>query len=211
MAADVRELVGRAPDEAEYRALRDHLDTGAPLPDAELFATIEERPRTILGVPFDPGAETWRAFMERLFHTMMGATLRHTRTLCDAGVDLQIMPQGVTAPRLTKGHPGALQAALALDLPVVPVGINGFPQGWGAGRALPMGGEVRIRVGPAFRPEPIEGHTPFLPSSERTHADAIEAGTAAMMARVAALLDPEHAPADDGEEQLDVTGVARFV
>ncbi len=211
LAADFRALHGRRPDEAEYRALRDHLDAGTPLPDAPAYDAVQGSPRVILGLNFDPNAETWRQCTERLFHTMMATTLRHTHALCDAGVDLQIMPQGVTSQRLTRGHPGALQAALALGLPVVPVGINGFPAGWGPGETMPVGGEIRIRVGPAYRPDPIEGHTPFLPESERTHADALQRGTTAMMARVAALLEPQHAADDDGAEQLDVTGVARFV
>ncbi len=211
LAADVRALHGRPPGEREYRALRDHLDTSAPLPDGAFFDAVQHTPRRILGVDFAPEAETWRACVDRLFHAMMSATLDHTRTLCDRGVHLQIMPQGVTSMRLTKGHPGALQAALALDLRIVPVGINGFPQAWGDKVLLPRrGGEVRIRFGEPFRPDPIPGHTPFLPDSERAHADDLEAGTRAMMDRIAELLEPEHAPGDE-EAEGDVRGVARFV
>ena len=211
LAADARALHGRPPSEEEYRALRNHLDSGTPLPEGEFYDVIQSTPRSILGARFDPSTGSFRACIEELFFRMMSATVEHTRVLCDRGVHLQIMPQGVTSMRLTKGHPGALQASLALGLPVVPVGINGFPQAWGGKVMLPAhGGLVRIRFGEAYLPEPIDGHTPFLPESERTHADAMRVGTDAMMSRVESLLDPEHLPGDE-EQVADVTGVARFV
>lgn len=210
LSADVRALHGRPPDETEYRALRDHLDSGKPMPEGAFYEAIQTRPRSILGVDFDPSTEDWRACVEGLFHKMMSATVAHTRVSCDQGAHLQIMPQGVTSMHLTKGHPGALQAALALGLPILPAGINGFPQAWGGKVMLPrVGGVVTVRFGKPYTPEPIAGHTPFLPRSERAHAAALEAGTEAMMARVAALLDPEHGPGP--ETDADVQGVARFV
>jgi 1-acyl-sn-glycerol-3-phosphate acyltransferase len=212
LAADVRALRGCPPQEEEYRALRNHLDFGTPLPDESLFRQMQSRPRDILGIRFDPNTQTWRQCIEGLFHAMMQATLAHTKALCDQGIDLQIMPQGVTSMRLSKCHPGALQAALALDLPIVPVGINGFPQAFGPRKALlpAHGGTVTVRVGPAYRPRPIEGHVPFLPQSERAHAQALAVGTQEMMARIGDLLNPEHAPGEMDEEG-DVVGVARFV
>jgi len=210
LAADVRAVHGRVPTEAEYRALRDHLDSGQPLPGDAFTAALTDTARDVLGVPFDPADESYRSFMEGLFHRMMQATLHHTRGLCDQGIHLQIMPEGVTSVRLTRGHPGALQAALALGLPLLPVGINGFPQAWGGKQLVPgRGGTVTVRVGPPFHPDPIDGHTPFLPASERANAEALATGTEAVMARIAALLDPVHGPGS--EDDLDVQGVARFV
>ena len=211
LAADVRAVHGRKPDEAEYRALRDHLDTGAPLPDTPFYDAVRTRERTILGLPFDPATETWRACVERLYHAMMQQTLAHTRTLLARGLDLQIMPQGVTSMRLTRGQPGAVQAAQALGLQVVPIGINGFPQAYGRKGMIPSpGGLVVVRVGDPFTVEPIAGLEPFLPSSEREHARELRERTDAMMARVEPLLDPAHRPTE-GPDEHDVTGVARFI
>lgn len=212
LAADVRALRGYPPNEVEYRALRNHLDFGTPLPDEPLFREIESVPRDILGAQFDPSSQSFRQCIEGLFHEMMQATLAHTKALCDRGIDLQIMPQGVTSMRLNKGHPGALQAALALNLPIVPIGINGFPQAYGPRGALipARGGTVTVRVGQAYWPRPIEGHVPFLPSSERAHVESLTAGTEEMMARIGGLLDPEHC-AKGSYEEGDVVGVARFV
>lgn len=210
IAADVRAVHGRKPTEGEYRALRDHVDTGVPLPEEPFFQAMGERPRSILGLAFDPAIESWRSCVERLYHRMMQVTLRHTRTLVDRGLDLQIMPQGVTARRLTEGKPGAVQAAQALGLKVVPIGINGFPQAYGNGGMIPSpGGTVTVRVGEPFGVEPIEGLEPFLPSSERAHAAALRERTAAMMARIRPLLDPAHQPS--GDDEHDVTGIARFI
>lgn len=210
IAADVREVHGRKPEEREYRALRDHLDSGSALPSKPFFDAIRERPRSILGLAFDPERETWRACVERLYHTMMTETLAHTRALVRRGLDVQIMPQGVTSQRLTKGQPGAVQAAQALGLRVVPIGINGFPQAYGHEGMIPSpGGTVTVRVGEPFEMEPIEGLEPFLPSSERAHAAALRQRTDAVMARVRPLLDPAHQPS--GPDEHDVTGVARFI
>lgn len=212
LSADFRALHGRAPNEVEYRALRDHLDQGTPLPDAAVFAAIATRARDILGLPFDPTAQSWRAFMEHLFAAMMAATLRHTATLAEQGCDLQIMPQGVTSPRLTEGHSGALQAALALGLPLVPAGVNGFLHAWGErGRFVPAhGGTITVRYGESWYPEPIEGLRPFDPSSEREHAEALARGTEDMMERIARLLEPEQGWAEE-DDHPDLIGVDRFV
>ncbi|HJL20100.1 MAG TPA: 1-acyl-sn-glycerol-3-phosphate acyltransferase [Sandaracinaceae bacterium LLY-WYZ-13_1] len=212
LAADAREVHGRPPDEREYRALRDHLDAGTALPDEPFFEALRTRPRSLLGLAFDPTRESYRACVERLFHAMMERALAHTATLCARGLDVQIMPQGVTAMRLTQGQQGAVQAALALDLTVVPMGINGFPQAFGKDGMLPAppGGTVTVRVGAPFDVEPIAGLRPFWPPDERAHADELRARTDDVMARIAPLLDPAHRPTG-GADELDVTGVARFL
>lgn len=212
IAADVRALEDRAPTEDEYRALRDHLDTGSALPDSPLYRRIQSEPRDLLGLRFDPDERPWRATMEVLFEQMMQATLGQTRRLIDQGMDLAIFPQGATNPTLTRGHPGALQTALALDLPIVPVGCSGFLRAFGEGKHLipRHGGTVRVRFGEPYTPAPIPGHKPFRPSSERAHADALAGGTEDLMERINALLDPEHQWGLDRQD-TDVKGVARFV
>lgn len=211
LAADVRTLLGRTPDEQEYRALRDHLDTGVPLPEGELFERLQAEPRDILGRPFQPKRESWREAIEDLFEQMMGLTLGHTRALLTQGVDLAIMPQGVTNLQLTPGHPGALQAAWALDLPLVPVGVSGFPQAFGKSHSLPEnGGTIIVRFGEPYRPPMPEGHVPFRPSSERTHHDALIAGTHALMERINQLLEPTHQWSAT-PDQTDEMGVHRFI
>jgi len=211
LSADVRALVGRAPTEAEYRALRDHLDHGAALPEGPLFDRLAREPRDVLGLSFDPAATTWRDHVEHLFAQMMDATLAHTRALVARGLDLAIMPQGSTAMRLTNGHPGAVQAALALGLRIVPVGVSGFPQAFGDSHGLPRrAGTVTVRFGAPYVPDPIPGLEPFLPASERAHARALRDATAGLMDRIDALLDPEHRWSQD-RDRVDIEGVARFV
>jgi len=211
ISADVRALTERAPTEQEYRVLRDHLDQGGDLPDEPLYHRMQTEPRTILGLDFDPQARTWRQAMEVLFEQMMQSTLGHTRRLIKQGLDLTIMPQGSTSMRLTRGHSGALQAALFLDIPIVPVGVSGFPQAFGDSHSLPRhGGTVTVRMGDAYRPRPIPGHTPFRPPSEREHARALQQGTQDLMERINALLEPEHQWADDLDD-VEIQGVARFI
>lgn len=213
IGADVRSLCDRVPTEEEYRNLRDHLNTGEPLPEGPLYERIQGQARTVLGLGFDPSTQTWREAMEVLFEQMMHATLGQTRALVDRGLDLAIFPQGATSMQLTQGHSGALQAALSLGLPIVPVGCSGFPQAFGPGtdHFLPKhGGDVIVRFGRPYTPTPIEGHRSFRPASERLHAAAITAGTDALMERINALLEPEHRWAPD-RKGTDVKGVKRFV
>ncbi|MFT4625566.1 MAG: 1-acyl-sn-glycerol-3-phosphate acyltransferase [Myxococcota bacterium] len=212
LAADFAEVNGRPPGEQEYRTLRDHLDHGRQLPDTVPMVALQQRPRDLLGRAFDPARESWREAVEALFADMMAATLARTRSLLSGGLDLNIFPQGVFSTRLTKGHPGAVQAALALDLPVVPVGISGAPQSFVKDQPMgrPGGGTVTVRFGEPYRVRPIDGHTPFVPASERTHIEALHDRTAVLMDRVAELVDPEHGWAPDDADD-GITGVARFL
>ena len=211
IAADIRQLTGRAPTEAEYRTIRDLLDHGTPLPDHGVFAEVQTRPRETLGRSFEPSRETYREHLESLFHQMMQVTVEKTRTLLRDGMALSIYPQGVTSMRLTRGHPGAIQAALALGLPLVPFGVSGFPQCWDGKKLLPArGGTVRLRVGEPWTVA-LPSHAPFLPASEREHAVALQSMTDDMMNRINNLLDPEHMRSESEPDALDVNGVERFI
>ena len=211
ISADFREVHGRAPSESEYRAIRDHLDHDQPLPSSPPYDTLLTTARKVLGLPYDPESDTYRLHLETVFHQMMQATLARTRQLMALGCDLAIMPQGAIAPRLTQGHPGAIQAAHALSVPIVPVGISNFPQVWGGGDGLPAhGGRVRVEIGKPIHLASLPGFTPFLPSSEREFAPQLQASTAEMMEAINALLSESHRWGTD-RTATEVQGVARFV
>ncbi len=212
LSADFDEVHDRPPSEEEYRTLRSHLDHGLPLPDEGVYAALQERRRDLLGRPFDPARETWREAVEALFAAMMEATLARTRVLLSAGHDLNVFPQGVFSTRLTPGRPGTVQAALALGLPIVPVGISGVPQTFEPDRPMgrPGGGTITVRFGAPYQVPAIEGHQPFVPSSERQHVEGLQDRTAVLMDRIAELVEPEHGWAKDDHDD-GITGVARFL
>jgi cytidylate kinase len=112
---------------------------------------------------------------------------RIAQRILAAGLPLAVFPEG------TRSADGALQevkdgiALLAQRsrVPIVPVGIAGSDRVWPRGRRLPrIGGQIVVRVGPAFMlaPEPPGGAT----ARRRTKT----AATREMMGRLAALLPP---------------------
>lgn len=193
---DFTRHVGRRPTDAEYRALRDHLDQGTPLPAGEPFDAVNSAPRRLLERDFDPGRETWRAFQHRIYAESLAETLRLSREAVAAGCDVQMYPEGTVAPRLGKGRHGAVQLAWALGLPLVPVGMSGCPGAFaGDGPLLRLrGDDVTIRVG---TPIPLPGDLlpadfrPFQPADESTHRTALDGFVRErLMPAIDALLDP---------------------
>jgi 1-acyl-sn-glycerol-3-phosphate acyltransferase len=183
---------GRRPTEAEYRALRAHVDAGEPLPD---------------DLQRDPG---YRAeIRERYAHTMQ-ATLLHARSAMARGHHMHIYPQGSVSSRLTPGRVGVIQAALALELPIVPLAVSGAREAlWGP---IPRGGTITIRVGAARRVAPDlvpQGFRPFHADHEHAQRFALQGEVDRLMERLNALLDPPYRWAPDRLSDAK-RGVARF-
>lgn len=189
--ADFIAVVGRRPSDPEYRALRDHLDHNAPLPDGAPFDAITNQPRRIVGTPFDPGQASWSDTLQAIYAASMAQTVRLARVAVAGGHHVQMYPEGTVSPTLGPGRIGAVQLALALDLPIVPVGMSGCPAFFWGQTPLLRGGTVTLRVGAPYRLGGLAaGHVPFDPASERLHRPALQAATDDLMDRIDALLDP---------------------
>lgn len=195
---DFTRTLGRRPEDAEYRALRDHLDQGAPLPAGEPYATLRSRPRTLLDHDFAPAGEDYRAFVQRVYARSLAETLRLTGVAVSAGHHVQMYPEGTVTPRLGRGRPGAVQLAWALRLPIVPVGMSGCPEAFAGDSPLLRlrGGDITVRFGapldlPAdFLPADFR---PFAPAHEAAHRGALTGYTEhTLMPALDALLDPAY-------------------
>ncbi|MBL8950430.1 MAG: 1-acyl-sn-glycerol-3-phosphate acyltransferase [Myxococcaceae bacterium] len=187
---DFRTVFGRRPDDAEYRALRSHLDVGTPLP-AHL-ANLDHAPRTLLGYPFDPSADTWRSLVHRVYAAVMAETRRLASVAVAAGHHVQMYPEGTVSGRLGQGRIGAVQLAWALQLPIVPCGMSGCPGAFRGGAPVLKGGEVTVRFGaPYSLPRDFlpPGFMPFEPEHESRHRAALDAATGELMQHIDALLD----------------------
>lgn len=210
---DFKALLGRKPEEAEYRALREHLDAGTPLPEGEIFDAMTNRPRTILGFAFDPTARSYRDTALALYSEMMGRTIALSRRAMEQGHDVQIFPQGSSSTRLSKGHIGAVQLAHALDVPIMPVGVNGCLTVLPRHRSMDMAaGLVHMRVGESLRVDLSalpDDFSPFDPAQERTFAAPLKAATQVVMERINGLLDPQYQWAED-QRSDGADGVRRF-
>jgi 1-acyl-sn-glycerol-3-phosphate acyltransferase len=190
---DVVASLGRRPEDAEYRALRRHLDEGVPLPESPDFLALQRRPRTILGYPYHPSSETLREGWRRAYRGLLGETLRLAREAVGAGHHLHIYPEGTVSGRLGPGRAGVMQLAWALDLPVVPLAMSGCRDAFRGQGLWLRGGEIELRFGEPYRPDLSAlppGFRPFDPDDEQTYRPALQRATDDLMDRLDALLPP---------------------
>lgn len=210
IAADFAQVHGRRPTEDEYRALRDHVDTEAPLPDDLARMLAPRRAMAGVAVSFDGG---YRGAVREAYRTLLGEALLHARRGRDLGRHQHIYPQGATSKQLTPGHPGAVQAALALGVPIVPVGMSGCREVFlGKDHPLTRGGTVIIRIGAPITIDPgvvPSDFRPFDPDHEDRHHTALQGETDRVMTAINALCEPSYRWADDLVSDAK-RGVARF-
>jgi 1-acyl-sn-glycerol-3-phosphate acyltransferase len=112
-----------------------------------------------------------------------------TRIL-EAGYVLLVFPEGTRSPtgELGEAKDGLAMLAMRTGAQIVPVGINNTDAVWGKGHLLPSPfprRTVTMRIGAPFRVDDV------IPAgTDRKAAKALV--TTAIMARIAALLDPRH-------------------
>lgn len=178
--ADFLAVHGRRPTDAEYRALRTHVDNGAPIEDVEPFASILQNERAIAGHAFDPGTGTWRDAIERVYQAGLAETTRLARDAVDAGYHVQIYPEGTVNPRLGVCRDGAKHLAKALGLDMVPVGMSGCPRAFLG--PLPKRGRIRIRIGKRLEsPENLGLALAALVDDEYKPGEIVAKGTRALL------------------------------
>lgn len=215
LASDFYALFERAPTEEEYRAMRANLDRQEPFPQDEVFDILQHRKRDILARPFDPKKETWREAMRNISYEFMLITLDKTRQCVDRGQHVHVYPQGTIDARLIPGKTGIIQTALALDLPILPVGVSGCTDGFYKNTPWPMPHTTfTVRFGDTPyvvpRDEFPPSYRPFHPDDEAPYKDRLQRHVDVIMNQLNALLDPECQWADDLHPSHAKTGVDRF-
>ncbi len=191
IAADFARELGRPPTEDEYRQLRNHVDNGFELDDQLLSALA--RPRSIMGSSADPHTHGYSGAIRHAYYEFMMTTLHKARIARDAGRHQHIYPQGATSSQLTPGKIGAVQAAIALGLPIVPVGISGCREVFVGPTPFSRGGRVNIRFGePMHIPKDIvpADFRPYHPEDEAAQQEVLAKWTQDLMERIADLCDP---------------------
>jgi 1-acyl-sn-glycerol-3-phosphate acyltransferase len=207
---------GRRPEAAEYRALRDAVNALAPVPPEAVPAAVLERPRDMLGRRFHPGAESYAEALEALYRQMMRWFVGFNHYALGMGLDLLVFPQGTRSIRLSRGHIGVAQAALALQVPVVPVGCNDCDRLYPGGSALSKAGTVTYRIGEPLTPRELAAlgpgvpFEPFTREAEAAHRPRFQAVVDRIMARIDPLLDERHRFSEDRASD-GTRGTARFV
>lgn len=225
LSVDLGQVLGARPDEALYRAVRSHLDEDTALDESDpRVQAILETPRDILGAHFDPKQGSYRTFIEVLYFRFQHEhLLRMARDMVRQKHHIHIYPQGTVSGRLSRGRIGAVELAIALDVPIVPMGLSGAPDVFLDG-SLPLlrGGEVTLRIGEPLTVQQAlaEAHLdrasipdafrPFHPRDEREHREPLQAATDVLMERINALLDPPYQWAQDRKSD-GKQGVKRFI
>ncbi len=218
---DFLSTLTRPPGDEEYRATREWIDAVASgeedvTPPAEIPQELLTRPRDVLGVYFDPARESYAAFTDRLFRAMMKRFVELHREAFDLGLDLIVFPQGTRSVRLSSGHIGLAEIALAFRKTIVPVGCNNCDRIYPGGSPVARGGTVTYRFGEPIsydEAKPFHVHeefAPFTAAAERTHRKRFQGLVDLVMDRINDLLDPRH-QRDDSGESGGVTGTSRFV
>ncbi|MCS6710492.1 1-acyl-sn-glycerol-3-phosphate acyltransferase [Brachybacterium sp. EF45031] len=108
------------------------------------------------------------------------------------GQVLGIYPEGTRSPdgRLYRGKTGVARLALAVDCPIVPVGMVGTFEAHRGGRVIPrLSPRIQVRVGDPVRARDLVPGLAQLPEAQQYRAV-----TDALMGRIAAL---------SGQEQVD--------
>ena len=206
IAADFARTMGRRPTDAEYALLRAHVDSDLPLSGPVAFTPLSV-PRSILGHSASAWRRDYRTTIHDVFARLMQHTLRLARRAIARGHHMHVYPQGTVSPRLGPGRPGVIHAALALGLPIVPVGASGIPAAF-ASRRRP-GATITLRFGRPYHVPPLRGLVPFQAAS--SHAAIIEHHTTDLMHRIATLVGPAHRPADSPMDLARRQPVARFL
>jgi len=113
---------------------------------------------------------------------------RAAQDVLASGAWLGLAPEGT---RSRSGHLGEPKAGVALlairsGATVLPVGISGSDRAWPVGARLPRpGSQITVRFGPPYRPAD-EG------SGDAGRRETLEAGSEALMRRIAALVEPRY-------------------
>ncbi len=215
VSADYRAVFGRKPTEDEYRLLRRHVDEAHPLPDepAPLWEALTRAPRMLLDTHFDPEKTSYRDATRNAYFDYMSATLACARRAMSAGQHMHIYPEGTYSSRLGPGRTGLVQAALALQLPIVLLGLSGMNRVFKRDLPLSRGGALGLRWSAPFRVDPElvpPDFRAFHPDDEETHKVALQAETDRIMDRLDALLD-EDCRRHEGFAGDGKRGLARFI
>ena len=216
VASDFYDLFQRAPTDEEYEHLRLHLNYNQPFPEKDaIFEKLQFEPREILGRHFNPSRETWRQAIREIFYEFMTLTVEKTRRCVERGDHVHIYPRGTIAPRLIPGKTGIIQTALALDLPILAVGVSGCREAYYKGTPLTYpNSRFVVRFGDELyhvpRNEFPDDYRPFHPDDEMAHRAKLQRHVDVIMDRINALVEPEYQWADDDALAEVKRGVERF-
>lgn len=215
LAADYHELFGEMMSEDEYATLRAYLGGKLDeLPAGERFDMLQNTKRHIVGKLYEPSRQTYRKASVSLYYELMHHALEMTRKGVDRGDHVHIYPQGTISSQLTPGHTGIIQAASALKLHVIPVGVSGTIEGFDGVTPKPKrsGGEIVVRFGDLIHiPSDVlpKDYRPFHPEDEARYKPHMERHVHTIMEGLNHVCEPDYQWAPDLKSDAK-QGIDRF-
>ena len=212
ISGDFKQLFGRKPSDHEYRALRNHIDEGNPLPTGEVFDQIQNQARSILGEVYSPSQSNYREAIDSCFRQFMESSLVVAERAVQSGLHQHINPQGTRSSRLTDGRPGVIHAAARLKLPILPVSILGMREALPNEGLKSAGGTIVVKCAEPYLPN-LDGlsdtYEPFFVSQESDQT-IIQHALDKLMFKINELCD-DHYCMQDGYVSDGKQGVSRFL
>ncbi len=215
ISRDFLNTVGRPPNEEEYAALRALVESRGE-PPAGVPHEVLDRPRDMLGRPFDPAREDYATAIDELFRAMMRRFVELNGEAFDLGLDVLVFPQGTRSIRLSRGHIGLAQIALRYAKGIVPVGCSGSDRVYPSGSPVARRGHIVYRIGEPISYEDMapfhvpESFEPFTPEAEQRHHERFQGLVDVVMERINALVDEPYRWGTE-QESDGVRGSSRFV
>jgi hypothetical protein len=230
ISKDFLTVMGRPPRDEEYRTLRAWVDAVALAESSDRRSATDDRageieklperllnePRDVFGYAFDPQREDYAGYIVSLFRAMMGRFVDLNRRVFEVGLDMLIMPQGTRSLRLSRGHIGLGQTALAFKQTIVPIGCNGSDDLYRGSLPWAKAGRVVYRFGEPIPYEELSAYhidepfEPFTPMAEKLHRDRFQGVVDLVMDRINSLLDEPYQYRADRDSE-GVHGSERFV
>jgi len=212
---DFVNTTGRRPTDDEYRTLRGAVDALEPVDPEAVPSGVLERPRDMLGRPFDPTRESYTEAVDDLMSRLMDRFVAMNRDALDLGLHVLVFPQGTRSRRLSKGHIGLAQVAAHLNATIVPVGCSGSDEVYTSRSFIAQPGAITYRVGEPMPPSDwrspeLEGAIPFDREDEATHRGAYQASVDKVMKAIDGLVDEPYRFSSDRQSDGSA-GADRFV
>jgi len=215
ISRDFLNTMERAPSDEEYQTLRAMVN-GEQADASQVPQEILQKPRDMLGRPFDPSKEAYAAAVDQLFRAMMRRFVELNAEAFDKDLDVLVFPQGTRSIRLSRGHGGLAQIALKFRRTIVPVGCSGSDVCYPGGSPVARRGHIVYRLGHPISYEamapfhPPRDFAPFTPEAEEEHRECFQGLVDLVMDRINDLVDEPY-KFGDASSSGGVRSTARFV
>ncbi|WP_051904556.1 lysophospholipid acyltransferase family protein [Hippea jasoniae] len=146
---------------------------------------------------FNPENESYRDYINNLFRRVMKSVYKlNYQAIYEKNLNITIFPEGTRSKTLTYPKPGLAQIALALKVPVVPIGCSGSDKAHPGNAPVPIkNSTITYRIGKPIKLHEVyklnEEFEPFVSYPEE-YKKIFEEAMQLVMSKIARLVDKEY-------------------